>query len=37
VKVSLLGHEDKSAWTRLDYAILYLHETSIAGMLVAGA
>ena len=36
VKVSVLGHEDKSAWTRLDYAILYLHETSIAGMLVAG-
>jgi uncharacterized membrane protein YozB (DUF420 family) len=35
-KVFMLGHEDKSAWTRLDYAILYIHEMSIAAMLVAG-
>jgi uncharacterized membrane protein YozB (DUF420 family) len=37
LKVAWLGHGDRSAWTSLDYAILYTHELCIAGMLVAGA
>jgi uncharacterized membrane protein YozB (DUF420 family) len=35
-KVAFLGHEDRSAWTAIDYVILYLHELCIAGLLVAG-
>ena len=35
-KVAWLGHEDRSAWTRIDYAVLYVHELCIAGLLVAG-
>ena len=35
-KVVLLGKEDRSAWTSVDYAILYTHELCIAGMLLAG-
>ncbi len=35
-KVAWLGREDRSAWTGLDFAILYTHEMCIAGMLVAG-
>lgn len=37
VKVPLLGREDRSAWTRLDHAVLYVHELCIAVMLLAGA
>ncbi|MEM7409573.1 MAG: DUF420 domain-containing protein [Myxococcota bacterium] len=36
-KVAFLGKEDRSAWTALDYAILYLHECCIAVMLVASS
>jgi uncharacterized membrane protein YozB (DUF420 family) len=36
VKVGVLGKEDRSLWTPLDYAILYVHETCVAVMLVAG-
>jgi uncharacterized membrane protein YozB (DUF420 family) len=36
LKVAWLGKEDRSAWSSLDYAILYVHETCIAAMLVAG-
>jgi len=36
LKVAWLGKEDRSAWTALDHAILYTHETCIAAMLVAG-
>ena len=36
VKVVMLGHEDKSAWTQLDYTILYTHEMGIAGLLLGG-
>jgi uncharacterized membrane protein YozB (DUF420 family) len=36
LKVFALGKEDKSAWTGLDYAVLYTHELCIAVMLVAG-
>ena len=36
LKVAWLGREDRSAWTAVDYAILYIHELCIAGMLVAG-
>jgi uncharacterized membrane protein YozB (DUF420 family) len=35
-KVAWIGKEDRSAWTALDHAILYTHETCIAAMLVAG-
>src|SRR5262245_53142391 len=35
-KVAWLGKEDRSAWTALDHAILYTHETCVAAMLVAG-
>ncbi len=35
-KVAWLGKEDRSAWTALDHAILYTHETCIAVMLLAG-
>ena len=37
VKVPLLGREDRSAWTPLDYAVLYVHELCVTVMLVAGA
>jgi uncharacterized membrane protein YozB (DUF420 family) len=37
VKVPLLGREDRSAWTRLDYGVLYVHELCVAVMLLAGA
>ena len=36
VKVLVLGKEDRSLWTSLDYAILYVHELCIAAMLLAG-
>lgn len=35
-KVAVLGGEDRSAWTALDHALLYVHELCIAVMLVAG-
>lgn len=35
-KVGLLGHEDRSLWTGLDYGVLYFHETCILIMLLAG-
>jgi uncharacterized membrane protein YozB (DUF420 family) len=35
-KVAVLGHEDRSAWTALDHAILGTHELCIAAMLLAG-
>ena len=37
LKVALLGKEDRSRWTGLDYAVLYAHELCIAAMLLAGA
>lgn len=37
VKVVVLGKEDRSLWTALDYAILYVHELCIAAMLLAGS
>lgn len=37
VKVGLLGREDKSAWTALDFAILYVHELCVTSMLIGGA
>jgi putative membrane protein len=37
LKVVWLGKEDKSLWQALDYAVLYVHETCIAFMLVGGA
>jgi len=36
LKVAWLGREDRSAWTAIDYALLYTHELCIAAMLVAG-
>lgn len=36
-KVFVLGREDRSAWTALDYTVLYVHETCVAVMLLAGA
>ncbi|MGH0029115.1 MAG: DUF420 domain-containing protein [Myxococcota bacterium] len=36
VKVMVLGKEDRSLWTSLDYAVLYVHELCIAAMLLAG-
>ncbi len=36
-KVAWLGREDRSAWTPLDHAVLYVHELCVAAMLVAGA
>ena len=36
-KVFWLGKEDRSAWTGLDHAVLYVHESCVAVMLVAGA
>jgi uncharacterized membrane protein YozB (DUF420 family) len=36
-KVAWLGKEDRSAWTGLDHAVLYVHESCVAVMLVAGA
>ena len=30
LKVAFLGREDRSAWTSLDYAVLYTHELCIA-------
>jgi putative membrane protein len=35
-KLVFLGREDRSAWTGLDYAVLYVHELCVAAMLVAG-
>lgn len=37
VKLGVLGHEDRSVWTRADLAVLYFHETCIATMLLGGA
>lgn len=36
-KVIWLGKEDRSAWSGLDYTILYVHETCVAAMLLFGA
>ena len=36
LKLRLLGHEDRSLWTRLDHAVLYVHELCVAAMLVGG-
>jgi uncharacterized membrane protein YozB (DUF420 family) len=36
LKVAWLGREDRSTWTAIDYAILYVHELCVAAMLVAG-
>ncbi len=36
-KVAWLGREDRSAWTALDLAVLYVHETCVVVMLVGGA
>lgn len=36
VKVAVLGKEDRSLWTALDYGVLYVHELCIAAMLLAG-
>lgn len=33
-KVGLLGREDKSDWTRFDFAVLYVHELCVVAMLV---
>jgi len=35
-KVVALGKEDRSLWTGLDHTILYVHETCVAAMLLAG-
>ena len=37
LKVAWLGKEDRSAWTALDSAVLYTHESCIAAMLLAGS
>jgi arylsulfatase A-like enzyme/uncharacterized membrane protein YozB (DUF420 family) len=37
LKVAVLGKEDRSLWTGLDYAVLYVHELCITAMLLAGA
>jgi uncharacterized membrane protein YozB (DUF420 family) len=37
LKVVLLGREDRSLWSALDHAVLYVHETCVAVMLVGGA
>ena len=36
-KVRVLGREDRSAWSSLDYAVLYVHELFVTVMLGAGA
>jgi uncharacterized membrane protein YozB (DUF420 family) len=36
-KVALVGHEDRSTWSALDHAVLYVHELCIAGMLGGGS
>ncbi len=36
-KVVVLGREDKSAWTTLDFAVLYGHEVCVISMLIGGA
>lgn len=36
LKVALLGKEDRSAWTTLDHAVLYVHELCVAAMLLGG-
>ena len=36
-KVAWLGREDRSAWSALDHAVLYVHELCIAAMLGGGA
>jgi uncharacterized membrane protein YozB (DUF420 family) len=35
-KVAFLGREDRSLWTAADYAVLYVHESCVAVMLLAG-
>jgi len=37
VKVRVLGKEDKSMWTTLDFAVLYVHETCVVVMLIGSA
>jgi len=37
VKLALLGREDRSAWTPLDYTVLYVHESFVVVMLLGGA
>ena len=36
-KLHFLGHEDRSLWSRLDHAVLYVHELCVAAMLAGGA
>jgi uncharacterized membrane protein YozB (DUF420 family) len=36
LKLALLGREDRSLWTGLDHAVLYLHELCVAAMLLGG-
>jgi uncharacterized membrane protein YozB (DUF420 family) len=36
LKVVALGREDRSAWTALDFVVLYAHELCVAVMLVSG-
>ena len=35
-KVFVLGKEDRSTWTQLDHAVLYVHESCVMLMLIAG-
>jgi uncharacterized membrane protein YozB (DUF420 family) len=35
-KLALLGREDRSVWSEGSLALLYVHETCIAAMLLAG-
>jgi uncharacterized membrane protein YozB (DUF420 family) len=37
VKVAVLGREDRSLWSGLDRAVLYLHESCVAAMLFGGS
>jgi len=37
LKLRFLGAEDRSPWTRLDHAVLYVHELCVAAMLAGGA
>lgn len=36
VKLALLGHEDRSNWRHGENLVLYIHETAVATMLLAG-
>ena len=37
LKVGMMGREDKSAWTTLDFVILYVHEVCVVAMLAGSA